>query len=100
MKTVNVTLCGVDFEFCGALDKIGKIGRYRDIYDAYQKPSATKVDIWFDWLKFFVNNFERVDIKVGSRNVFNFTIEALFTYENKHYYAYITSKHNRLYEIV
>lgn len=72
---------------------------YRDIYDAYERPSRTKVAIWHQWEKWF----ERNDgiCTICSKNCNYFSIEGFFTDRStgKRYYAYITYANHRLYEV-
>lgn len=45
---------------------------YWDIWEAYNKPSQTKIDIWKDWEKWFIENNGKC--WVDSRNSRIFTI--------------------------
>lgn len=75
----------------------------RTLYDAYNKPSSTKVNIWKSWKDFFDNYILRQDVYrveycVASANSHIFTISAHISLLNgEHYYMKITPSHNRLY---
>lgn len=74
-----------------------------DIYRAYQRPSAYKVDIWNYWNKFGIEDDEKYHIGVPiitSYNTFAFTV-TFNVYDNESHnfigVAVITREHNRLY---
>lgn len=64
---------------------------HQDIYEAYDKPSWSKTNIWEAWFSFF-SDFESGRIAVGSRNSFSFTVIA----ETEHFFYYITAWHKRV----
>ena len=75
----------------------------RTLFDAYNKPSIEKVNIWKSWKDFFDNYILRQDVYkveycVGGASTFTFTILAHISFLNgEHYYMRITPSHNRLY---
>lgn len=100
-RYATVELNGVTFE----LDKKYPIPYetslrgYTNIYNAYNRPSDTKVSIWEGWLLWFHENGGTC--VVSSKNCNFFTIEGFVTDNEtgKRYFAYITHANNRLYEV-
>ena len=86
-----------------AIEKDLKYYNRRTIYEAYNKPSVEKVNIWNSWTGFFDNYIFRQDVNsveycVGGANTFTYTILAHISFMNgEHYYMKITPSHNRLY---
>lgn len=72
---------------------------YHNIYDAYNRPSDTKVAIWEEWFLWFHGNDGTC--VVSSKNSAFFTIEGYVTDKEsgKRYFAYITHANNRLYAV-
>lgn len=72
---------------------------YYDIYEAYKKPSRTKVLIWRAWVKWFEHNDG--SCAICSKNCNFFSIHGFFTDKTtgKRYYAYITYANHKLYEV-
>lgn len=72
---------------------------YTNIYDAYNRPSDTKVGIWESWLLWFHENDGTLVIALKNCNFF--TIEGYVTDKEtgKRYFANITYAKNRLYEV-
>lgn len=92
MKTI--TIDGVTFEVKKSfnLEFMGE-----DIYEAYNKPSETKIKLWEKWERWF--GLKGICSYINSYNTFTFTIGAyiLYTHPNgKKYNVYfkITPKHN------
>lgn len=75
----------------------------RTLYDAYNKPSVEKINVWNNWEGFFANYILREDVKsveycAGGANTFTFTILAHISFiTGEHYYMKITPNHKRLY---
>ena len=100
-RYATVEINGVRF----TLDKKNPIPRahsiygYTDIYDAYERPSRTKVCIWREWVKWFEHNDG--SCAICSKNCNFFSIHGYFTDKatGKRYYAYITYANHRLYEV-
>lgn len=95
----TVTIGIRDFEYKGTVCAEPVFTR-RDIYDCYKIPSDTKLAIWTSWRDFFHDVCGTLDYTVSSYNCNFFTIKAKFEWDGKRYYAYITHRHNYLYEIV
>jgi hypothetical protein len=69
---------------------------FRDIYDCYGRPSATKVSIWHAWYNWFISNHGNCTIRSYNTNFF--TIEGYVEDENGYlYYCYITASKNLCY---
>lgn len=97
MKTLEIG--GVVYEFKGTVCAEPAFTR-RSIYDCYNRPSDAKIAIWSEWRDYFHDFIGTLDFTVSSYNCNFFTIKSLFDWEGKRYYAYITYRHNYLYEIV
>lgn len=73
---------------------------YVNIWQAYEKPSDTKVAIWEYWYNFFGDETHRFcNPFISSRNCFSFTVTFNVYDENFDFIgvARITKDHNRLY---
>lgn len=73
---------------------------YDDIYDAYERPSQTKIAIWNEWEDWFLSN--NGHCVVSSKNCNFFTVQGFVrdSETNKLYFASITYANNYLYEVV
>lgn len=73
---------------------------YDDIYDAYGKPSRTKVSIWNEWYYWFTHNGGYC--RIVSRNCNFFSIAGYVTDQEtkERYYCYITASHNKAWKVV
>lgn len=74
--------------------------RYNTIFDAYVKPSLTKISIWEDWVDWFYEFSEggiNDDIFIVSRNSNIFCIGGIITYEGIEYTFYISPTKNELF---
>lgn len=80
------------------METVRQTKHYNSIYHAYNRPSATKVSIWEQWLRRF-REFDFSNVWVRSRNGFCFTIGAYVEHEGKRYFISITPKHNYIHEI-
>lgn len=77
--------------------------RYSNIFEAYGRPSQTKVEIWDDWKEWFNNirNIEQshktysVFIFIYSRCTSNFTIVFNAVKGERNIFGYITKDHNK-----
>ena len=94
----KMTICGVDFEYCGTT-RVHTV-KQRTLWDCYANPSHTKQQIYCYWRDFFHDEVGTRDFGVSSYNCNFFTIEAIFEIDEIKYLAVITARHNRLYEIV
>ena len=72
------------------------------IYEAYHRPSTTKVKIWNEWCMWCneINNLPNVEcgIKIESYSCFTFTITGSLRVNNNVYDLRITQCHNYLYK--
>lgn len=67
--------------------------RYTDIFDAYDRPSSIKAQIYEDWRMWFYHNNGYCWIE--SRNGFQFTIGGIITAKDgDRYYCHITKSKN------
>ena len=73
---------------------------YGDIFDAYGRPSRTKIGIWEDWENWFIENNGYCTIV--SRNCNFFSIAGYVTDKDtkERYYCYITASHNKAWKVV
>lgn len=74
---------------------------YLNIYQAYERPSSSKVAIWKYWNSFYGDDVYKFGIPfIRSRNCFAFTV-VFNVFDNSTYewigVAVITKDHNRLY---
>ena len=70
----------------------------RDIFEAYGRPSQTKIAIWRDWCKWARES--GASLEISSHNIFRFTIRGNVEYNGKVYNLYITDCYNRAYEVI
>lgn len=76
---------------------------YATLWDAYNKPSDYKVDIWDDWCTWFRENFDYNDAEwwVSSKNCNFFSISGkVRTSDGAMWYLHITYAHNYATRIV
>ena len=73
---------------------------YDSIYDAYTRPSQTKIAIWERWENWFYSNHGYC--VVSSRNCNFFSIAGYVTDEitGFRYHCYITASHNKAWQVV
>ena len=102
-------------ESSNAIDAYNHRSTYKDIYDAYQRPSAAKVSIWNEWVSWwrdvniFNDTYEVHNLRIGSASCFMFTVCAIVREfdvdENGNYLAVatyimrVTKAHNYLYKL-
>lgn len=85
-----------------ALTKCGTYYYFEDIFEAYAKPSITKVNIWTSWVRWFNEwtlfpiRAERREMFITSRNGFNFSIGFNVHMDGISYYGLITKNHNKV----
>ena len=72
---------------------------YRNIWEAYDRPSRTKEEIWEDWKNWF-NSFDNSALWVQSRNTNQFTIAGYININDKVYNVYITKCRQELYPVI
>lgn len=65
--------------------------RYADIWEAYDKPSKTKIALWREW-KRELESIGATNVAIGSRNIYQFSI--VFTLNGQR--GKITKDHNYL----
>lgn len=80
MKRKTLTLNNKTFTFYKNMENITP--RYDNIYKAYEKPSATKINIWNEWCEWCEETFKHYDISVASRNCNVFTIYICAAHED------------------
>ena len=91
------------FELCGQVSRASinplEYGWNDDeIFDAYGRPSCTKVSIWKSWVEWARNNGAK--LKISSHNCNFFTIEGIARKDDQPYFLRITARHYRAYKIV
>ena len=74
--------------------------RYHDLTDAYGKPSATKIAIWYDWKAWYLENSESdYDyMTICSRNAHVFSINGRITVDGVAYAFLVTRTRQELYK--
>ena len=91
------------FELCGEVARVSinplEYGWDDDeIFDAYGRPSCTKVSIWHSWVDWARKSDAM--LKIGSHNCNFFTIEGIARKDGQPYFLRITARHYRAYKIV
>jgi len=87
-------ISGTSFEVMNT--RIAPYG-YSDIFGLYQRPSAIKVNIFHEWLKYF-REVGTIDIVRVHGNCMMFVIVAdVIGHDGRRYNFYITKAHNRVY---
>ena len=70
---------------------------YKTIYECYERPSSTKVDIYNYWRNLLLNNCDDVlYYGVDSYNGFMFTLHAIVKINDRLCYVYITKTRNEI----
>ena len=108
MRKGTVTINGETFElfkaYAGASARLTGTGaEYDAIYDAYGRPSYTKVGIWHDWCEWCYElnkNGMPCELWIASHNCMSFSIGGKVQYNGHVYDLWITKCHNRAYLIV
>ena len=70
------------------------------VTDVYGRPSLTKIAIYEDWERWFLDNDGYCGVASHSCNFFTIKGRVIDQTTNKEYYCYITASHNRAYEII
>lgn len=71
---MKVKINGVYFTIKGS-KFTGKFSpSYENLYQAYNKPSEVKQDIFKEWRLWYCNTDDALDFGIGSRNVYQFTL--------------------------
>ena len=104
MKYTNIN--GIDFETHKSkrtkemIDWHMKNYLNRDLYDHYEKPSNSKLEIYKNWLDWYLSTDYVLAFEVTSANIFGFTLGCVLV-EPKTIkiigYIRITKEHNYLY---
>lgn len=99
-KYINIK--GVNFTYKGNVSRdFIKNNRYfKSLSQCYSNYSYIKERVYNEWEDFFKDVSSCLERGVNSFNCMMFTYNALFTYNNKEYYAYITPTYNYIYEIM
>lgn len=80
-------------------------GHYKDLWDAYKRPSMTKVFIYHKWAEWFLElsllkTTRECKFWISSRNTFGFSITGyIINYDGTAQAFYITKDHNRMYRM-
>lgn len=70
------------------------------IFNAYERPSIYKIEIWKSWLKWARETEGVKAFEITSHNCMQFTIGGLYVDESgKEYNIYITKCYNKLYPV-
>ncbi len=100
MRTIIIN--GREFELIVKRTSVNRVsGWFCDdncIFNWYERPSITKVNIWKNWLNWARETDGISVFEIGSANSMQFTIQGLYTDESgREYNLYITREHNRAY---
>ena len=100
-KEKTIIIEGVKFEKVKSL-QIKTCFELKGIYQAYGKPSITKVSVYHSWYEFTekLNLVNSAYYGIASYNSNIFTFDFCFKYEDRKYYAHITPSHNYIMEII
>ena len=99
------TINGIDFEMQNnsITDTIFTnllYGKHCDLFDYYERPSQTKINIWDSWVEWFCQTDGILSWSVCGANSNQFSIEATYQDINGDCYKlYITKAHNRIYRV-
>ena len=97
----NITVNGKTFSVHKSkYANVNNLGYYagRTLYDCYERPSATKVSIYNDWLKWASDN-NVYHFGVSSYNAHTFTLQGLLEYEGKTFLLSISASANKAFII-
>ena len=75
---------------------------YDEIYEAYGRPSYTKVQVWHEWCEWCYTlnqNGIPCTLKIGSHSCHQFSIYGKVKFGGQVYSLWITRDHNRAYII-
>lgn len=108
MRKGTVTINGVEFELfkadAGASARFTVTGAaYDEIYDAYVRPSYTKVKVWHSWCEWCYElnkNGSPCELMIASHNCMRFSIAGKVQHGGHVYELWITRCHNRAYLVV
>ena len=70
------------------------------VIDVYGRPSQTKIAIYEDWERWFLDNDGYCGVVSHNCNFFTINGRVIDQITSKEYYCYITASHNRAYEII
>ena len=106
MKRQTLTINGQTFELFNSksneTESFTNGAAYDAIYEAYGRPSYTKVQIWHDWYDWCYSCIEKgipCTLKIGSHSCHQFSIGGKVEFGGHVYYLWITRDHNRAYLI-
>lgn len=74
--------------------------KFDRLENCYNKPSDTKISIYYSWYYTYLDNIYILEFGVGSYNTNIFTINSIVEIDNKQYYLHITPSKNECYEVV
>ena len=106
MKRQTLTINSVEFELfkadAGASARFTNGAAYDEIYEAYGRPSGTKVLVWHVWCEWCYSCIEKgipCTLGIASHNCMQFSIDGKIQYGGHVYALWITRCHNRAYII-
>ena len=106
MKRKTLEINGVTFElFKSNLNESKSFtngAAYDAIYEAYGRPSYTKVQVWHEWCEWCYDLNKKgmpCELWIAGHSCFSFTIDGKVQYNGHVYQLWITRGHNRAYLI-
>lgn len=74
-----------------------RIGTEDEIFEYYERPSLTKIEIWSYWVQWANETEGVVRLHISGANCFTFSITGRYIEDGKEYLIYITKCHNSMY---
>ena len=106
MKRQTLTINGQTFELfkskSNETESFTNGAAYDEIYEAYGRPSYTKVQVWNEWCGWCYSCIEKgipCTLGIASHNCMQFSIVGKIQYGGHVYRLWITREHNRAYLI-
>lgn len=100
-KYTHININNIEFNLKGVISsETIKDLKFDRLENCYNKPSDTKVSIYYSWYYTYLDNVNIIKFGVGSYNSSIFTINSIIDIDNKKYYLYITPRKNECYEVI
>lgn len=102
MNYRTIIINGIPFEVIRSRHTRDRINKFiqaprKTLYDAYDKPSKAKIEIYEDWRSWYCNSDDVYGLSVISYSTQTFTLGAIYCDDEIDGYIKITKSHNYLY---